>query len=763
MPAPPVPLAWAKLRPPQLPAHVVVREEVVRPLATADHDLTAIVAPPGYGKTSTAVRLAREIGHPIAWLQLESADDDPARFWTYLAAALGAAGVEGADEVYTLVASGGSGIGDAAATRLRSLIERTATPLVLVLDDVHAIRDPAVLEPLDRWLRRPTDGLRIIATSRSDLPLSVGRLRSEARLGEARLDDLTLDRGQVDRLLREGFGIDGLRDDQLDALIRRTEGWPVGVALAGLALRDEVDLGPELRRFTGDSRHLTDYLTTEVTETVDDDTRAFLLATSVVSVLDPGLCDALTGQPGSLGRLRRLERSHVFTSLLDGTSTMFRYHPLFREHLLATLQEEHPDQAARLHERAATWFEGQGDIDLAVRHLIAAGALDRAQDLIADSWRLFSRTGHFGTLQAWVGLLGPRGHERFDVCLMMGWASLNLGRLDDIDPWIRSASTAARPGIERLMVEVEGAAMSAMAARHRGRPVEFARLAEQARRVWLASEDERASWLDDPDPAAAPLLGRLHAMGPLVSLVVGSSALWLGDPGRAREALHSALAWGRDSPEPTAAIDASLHLAFLEAEFGDPTDARDHAAQALGAVSPETEPFLRPTLGHLASAIAARREGRPAEADAALSEARRIVAGAGEPLHEFAIELEAARIHHLRGDAVAARSSLRLAEELLGETPVPGLDDRRRRTRNAIRFVAGDVDDLPPGARALTEREHAVLRLLPHQLTRRELAEQLYVSENTVKTHLSSIRHKLGVTGRTSIVARARELGLLEP
>ncbi|MEO1058380.1 MAG: LuxR C-terminal-related transcriptional regulator, partial [Actinomycetota bacterium] len=72
-------------------------------------------------------------------------------------------------------------------------------------------------------------------------------------------------------------------------------------------------------------------------------------------------------------------------------------------------------------------------------------------------------------------------------------------------------------------------------------------------------------------------------------------------------------------------------------------------------------------------------------------------------------------------------------------------------------------DALPVGARELTERELVILRLLPHGLSRRELAEQLYVSENTLKTHLTSIRRKLGVSGRASPIEAARALGLIDP
>jgi LuxR family maltose regulon positive regulatory protein len=61
----------------------------------------------------------------------------------------------------------------------------------------------------------------------------------------------------------------------------------------------------------------------------------------------------------------------------------------------------------------------------------------------------------------------------------------------------------------------------------------------------------------------------------------------------------------------------------------------------------------------------------------------------------------------------------------------------------------------------LSERELAVLRLLGSKLSQREIAAELYVSFNTVKTHMRAIFRKLGVASRAEAVERARELGFL--
>jgi LuxR family maltose regulon positive regulatory protein len=61
----------------------------------------------------------------------------------------------------------------------------------------------------------------------------------------------------------------------------------------------------------------------------------------------------------------------------------------------------------------------------------------------------------------------------------------------------------------------------------------------------------------------------------------------------------------------------------------------------------------------------------------------------------------------------------------------------------------------------LTDRELAVLRYLPTQLSQRDISSELYVSLNTVKTHCSAIYRKLGVGDRKSAVQAARDLLLL--
>ncbi len=754
---PPIPLLWAKLRPPMLTGQTIPRARLIDQLALADAPLTAIVAPAGYGKTTAAVQLAHRRSHRIAWVSLEPSDSDPARFWTYVGAALAAAGVPGADASWHLLGSGPTGT-EEIALALRSAVEQCPEPVTLVLDDMHVIDSAEIEEGFAGWLRHPISNLRIVCTSRHDLPLPVGRLRSHGHLAEARLDALSFDAQETAALLADAFGVGQLRPEQIEALTRRTEGWPAGLQLAGLGLRDAADPDEHLARFTGDTRHLSEYLAVEAMSGLDDDMRAFLLATCVVTVLSADICDQLTGEIGSLRVLRQLVAANVFTSALDENATVFTYHPLFREHLRSALLADHPEQVPELHRRAAAWFVGQGAIDEAISHLCDAGDLADAERMLVDHSMLYSNAGHFQTISAWVSRIEKLPVLRIETCLLMAWIALNLRWHDQIDGWLERAAQSAASELERFVVATQTASIRAHRARHLG---DVGMLVEHANQGVQMARSREANALPEDDDQASVLLRREAGYGAALS-VSGSAAFWSGDPGSCMDQMRESILIARSTGMTLEVVFCLLYLAAAASDLGDHDAALAYADQALGMIEPGAERHHQPTLAHLARSVALANTGRPADAATALDEARRIATIRPEPLADVLIELQQARLHHRSGDQEAARAALRSAQALAESLPDAQMDVRLKAMENEIRFVARDVENLPVGARELTDREQAVLVLLPHKLSRRELAAQLVVSENTVKTHLTSIRHKLGVTGRASIVDRARELGLLD-
>ncbi len=745
--APPIPLVWAKLEAPRLPNAAVIRPPLVERLAAPGAALTAIVAPAGYGKTTVATQLAERIGADRAWVSLEHADDEPVRFWTYVAAALCSAQVNGADSTYSLLTAGVEAVPQASLA-LRARIEAHGRPVVLVLDDMHWLTHPIIESTLGDWLRHPLANLHVVCTSRSNLPLPVGRLRGQSRLTEARTDDLVFDRAESATLLATTFGLTDLTPEQVDAVCHRTEGWPVGLYLAGMTLRDQPDVTTGLERFTGDARHLDEYLAAEAMDGISDHMRAFVLATSVLPVLYPDLCDAVTASTGSLRTLRGLANDNLFIAALDDGATVFRYHPLFREHLRSSLAEHHPEQVAELHARAADWHEQRGERDAAIEHATAAGQIERAERLMLDLFLPYANAGHFGTATGWVDALGPHEDRWSETATAMSWAALNLRRYDDVDHWLAIATANATTELDRQAIDLQQPAVRLHRARHLGDVGSMQRYAEEA----LAAA-ERLPGVGDGTRFTDE--GRRAA-----NSSAASAAFWAGDADAARRYLREALE-GRVTSLLLEETFCYQYLAMVDAEAGDAEAALAHADQALVRIDSSLEMTHLPALAHLARSIALLDLGRPADADRALAEARRIATFRSEPLTDAVIELQCSRLRHVAGDQDGARAAIRCARTIADGLPDPRLDDRIRAAENATRFVTADADALPVGARELTDRERAVLELLPHQLGRRELARQLHVSENTIKSHLTSIRHKLAAPGRSSIVDRAVELGLL--
>jgi LuxR family maltose regulon positive regulatory protein len=273
-----------------------------------ERGLILACAPAGYGKTALLADWARRGRRPVAWLSLEVADNDPARFWRYVIAALDRACPGVGERVGPLLSAPAL---PSFERVLEALINDVAARLgdgeiVLVLDDYHAISSESVHASLRFLLEHRPPGLRLMLASRSDPPLELARLRGRGQLTELRAAELRFTADEAAALLQQMAAVPGgaLSDAAVAALAARTEGWAAGLQLAGLSLRGQNDVGGFVAAFTGSHRYVLDYLAEEVLERQGKLVRAFLLETSVLQRLSGPLCDAVSRpgwQPGDAG------------------------------------------------------------------------------------------------------------------------------------------------------------------------------------------------------------------------------------------------------------------------------------------------------------------------------------------------------------------------------------------------------------------------------------------------------------------------------
>src|SRR5918993_1665018 len=399
-----VPLLASKLTPPRTPRWLVTRGRLLELLDAGVQDrLTVLTGPAGSGKTvllsSWATTAA--LPGPVAWLSLDGADNDPARFWSHLLAALRQSGVAPPGGRLDSLGLPIGGPDRGFLLGLAAALTELAGPVVVVLDDFHQLTSPAVLDGLGTVLPRSSAALRLVLAGREDLPLPLARLPVAGRPIEVGAGELAFTADEAAKLLA-GHGLI-LADADLALVWARTEGWAAGLRLAALSLQDHPDPEGFIAGFTGTSRAVADFLWEEVLGRLPEDDQAFLLHTSVVERVSGELASALTGRADGAQTLARLARTNAFVVALDQDRSWYRYHQLLAELLQARLQASAPRLVPDLHRRAAGWYQDHGLLVEATSHALAGGQWPLAPELLARIWQGFILDGEMALLGQLVG------------------------------------------------------------------------------------------------------------------------------------------------------------------------------------------------------------------------------------------------------------------------------------------------------------------------------------------------------------------------
>jgi len=376
---------------------VVLRPRLIERLNEGLHGkLTLISAPAGFGKTKLVSewvaggqRLEPKVR--VAWLSLDAGDSDPARFLTYLVAAL-----------QTVVANIGAGMlgvlqapqpppSEVILTALLNEIAAIPHYFVLILDDYHAIDSKSVDNALTFLLEHLPPQMHLLIATREDPHLPLARLRARGQLTELRAANLRFTPAEAAEFLNQVMGLN-LSVEDIAALENRTEGWIAGLQLAALSMQGHKDTTSFIKSFTGSHHFVLDYLVEEVLGQQSESVRTFLLRTSILGRLCGPLCDALlqgdgSPTPSASGQetLEYLEHANLFIVPLDNERRWYRYHHLFADLLrqrLHALYPHQPDSVAQYHIRASQWYEDNALQIEAFRHAAAANDIERAERLI---------------------------------------------------------------------------------------------------------------------------------------------------------------------------------------------------------------------------------------------------------------------------------------------------------------------------------------------------------------------------------------------
>ena len=488
-----------KLNIPQVRPSLVRRAQLVNYLNTGlSVKLTLVSAPAGYGKSTLVAGWIRDL--PLAgseaqgrqeeppqfcWLSLDEADNDLVRFLTYLVAALRTARPDAGEFFLETVRSPQLPPVESLMTFLINDLVLAPTPLIIVLDDYHLIKDGRIHQALAFLLDHMPSHLHIVMISRADPMIPLARLRGQGQLVELRQSDLRFSSQEAATFLNQIMGL-GLTAEDVAQLNARTEGWIAGLQMAAVSLRQGKDPTGFIQAFSGSHRFVLDYLLEEVLQRQPPHIQEFLLYTAVLDRLAAPLCDYLIADldlrdaEGEIHQsqeiLDYLEGANLFVIPLDDQRGWYRYHRLFADLLRQRLRETDPERIAALEHRAGYWL-WQHDLPIeAIRHTLAAGDYPMAAELIEKTAESSLSRSEVSTLITQVQSLPEElVRARVELALYYAWALLLQGApLEQVEAGLPpvSAFNPRTAAIESLM--------QAFIAVFRGQLVKAKTLSQQA-------------------------------------------------------------------------------------------------------------------------------------------------------------------------------------------------------------------------------------------------------------------------------------------
>lgn len=679
---------------------MIARPRLVRRLSEArDAPFVLLVAPAGFGKTTLLSEWAALDGRRFAWIELDARDGDPRR----------------------LLAS---------VTRT---MHEGQPPTVLVVDNAQAITSPEAFEALEIAARSMPGGSQIVLASRCEPRLPVGSLRARRSVVELRAGDLAMTRSEAGALL-DAAGI-RLTEDGLERLMRRTEGWPAGLYLAALSLRAQPDVGTALSAFAGDDQVVADYLRDEVLGRLAPDHVTFLIHSSVLGTLSGPLCDAVLGRTGSGETLAKLARANVLLVSLNRAGTSYRFHTLFAEMLRAELRRLEPEHEPALHARASAWHAERGDVDSAIHHAVAAGDPDQSGALLLRHVSSYIGHGRNDALQGWLSQFTDDQLATVPaLAVTAAHSELAAGNRETARHWAAAATrgTADTPPA----LEAASVLLRAAIAEHG-----LAKMGRDAVRA-------RALVPDDGGPGSFALL------------LAGTAHHLAGDRRRARVELEDAVHSSAVAAPHVQALGLA-QLALVEIDDADWEAAAVLIERARSRVEGcGLAGYPSVALVHAVSALARSHAGS-AEGHVDLRASMRLTGRLVDfiPWYDAETCVVLTRAALGMGDVAEARKLLVDAARLTRRTSdSPTLRGWLADARSQLDAATGSAGD----GLTLTAAELRVLRMLPTHLSFPAIAARLFVSTNTVKTHVRALYRKLDASSRSEAVGQATSAGLLD-
>ncbi|MBC8730947.1 AAA family ATPase [Paraburkholderia sp. UCT2] len=694
-----VSLIQTKMIAPRIPSGCVQRLALLNRLdERRPGSVVVVTAPAGFGKTTLLTGWSEALSeekHPVAWLSLDGEDDDPQLFVAYLVAALSRVAEDIAWQAQQLLKLD-------SLTPIRTVISVLLNGIAgcgrcvfLVLDDVDRVTAKPVLAVISRLLRYAPENMHVMLGARAEPALTLGQLRTPEKLMRIDAEDLRFSIDDAQSFF-DRTGTVRLERSHIELLNETTEGWVAGLQLASLALGQMRDASRLADNLAGPGSGIDRYLNDTVLAHLPPPILTFLLHTSILERLSPGVCDAIMGdEDGESGeKLDWLERHNVFIRPLDERQDWFRYHAVLSDALRRRLMRQMPQQIPVLHRRACQWFAAQRLWPEAVRHALAAGDFELATQWAENCAIDMLERGDPYALLGWINKLPPDAvRGRLRLRLAKAWAlafSLQITRASKeigtiVDEFNRKHRADGGVIDEAMLAEVNvvaalvagigddseralelGCAVDACGVavapwvKHYSQTVQFFGLIYRGRfdqilRIWDLVKDRTEA---NPEPHHSDLLR---------DSMYGFAALMHGELAEARRTFEATLRRAERALGASAAGVAGIAgcVAYICYECNELPKAREMVAGRTNIVL-ESAPMGALVRHILAAARLLWRDGETGSALAVLEDGRQVALTRQWLRLKLTCDAEAVRFLIEAGNLAQAK---RIADELSGSVP----------------------------------------------------------------------------------------------
>ncbi len=432
-----------RLYPPRARSNQIHRNHLIERIGFEfDQQIVLISAPAGYGKSTLVSQWISRADIPVAWISLDTSDNDPLSFFTLFISALQSIDPTLGISAFAILEEQGLTSELAVTHSLIEDLSTTTRPFALVLDDYHLIESPAVHRSVSLLLKHLPHLMRLFILSRSTPDLPLARHRSRGELIELEHEDLRFSHREAIKMMELVDGVE-LSIGEIGVLNERAEGWPAGLQLVTHLVRHQSKqrVTKVVEEFSGGLEPIESYLWEEVLNALPESSIDFLVRCSVFSQFCPELCDFALNRTDSDRLIRDLDRAHLFIVPLDDVGEWRRYHHLFRDvlrdRLVATCSES---EIKLIHSSAANWLMQRGFIDEAAKHAIAGEDWETARPLLTSIAEDHYRNDNITSLQMRLSNLPPEVFaDSPELAFLYSWALVRNGRAQECLSPLRAA------------------------------------------------------------------------------------------------------------------------------------------------------------------------------------------------------------------------------------------------------------------------------------------------------------------------------------